>query len=63
MDTQNSDEAESNTFETTQPEKDSPVRKEFEIGQLGNDELQEDELARDETGNGSLHVVCDAVIR
>jgi len=34
------------------PEKDNPVRKEFEIGQLGYQELKEDELTRNEAGNG-----------
>ena len=48
--TQKSNEAENDSFETIEPEKDNPVRKEFEIGELGNDELQEDELTRDETG-------------
>jgi hypothetical protein len=46
-------EPESATFETIAPEKDNPVRKEFEIGQLGNDELKDDERARDETGDGA----------
>ncbi len=54
MDTQKNDEAENDSFETIAPEKDNPVRKEFEIGQLGNDELKEDELTKDETANGSL---------
>ena len=44
MDTQKSDEAENDSFETIPPEKDNPVQREFEIGQLGNNELQEDEL-------------------
>ncbi|MDW8848929.1 hypothetical protein SD960_02400 [Flavobacterium sp. MMLR14_040] len=51
MDTNKSDEAQSDTFETIAPEKDDPVRKEFEIRPLGNQELQEDERARDETGH------------
>ena len=50
MDTQKSDEAENDSFETIAPENDNPVRKEFEIGQLGQQELQEDESTRDETG-------------
>jgi hypothetical protein len=49
MDTQKSDEAQNDPFETIEPEKDNPVKKEFEIGQLGNEELQEDESTRDET--------------
>ena len=53
MDTQSSGEAQNDSFETIEPEKDNPVQKEFEIGQLGNQELKEDELTRDETGNGS----------
>jgi hypothetical protein len=44
MDTQKSNKAQNATFETIEPEKDNPVRKEFEIGQIGNEELQEDEL-------------------
>jgi hypothetical protein len=39
IDTQESDEAENDSFETIDTEKDNPVRKEFEIGQLGNQEL------------------------
>jgi len=53
MNTQRSDEAQSDTFETTQPDQDNPVHKEVEIGQLGNEELKEDERTRDETGNGA----------
>jgi hypothetical protein len=52
LDTQNSDEAESASFETIEPEKDNPVNKEFEIGHLGNEELKEDELTRDESHLG-----------
>gem|GEM_PF-2318016 len=44
MDTNKSDEAESAPFETIASDKDNPVKKEFEFGQLGNDELKEDEL-------------------
>ncbi|MFD1605272.1 hypothetical protein ACFSJW_01620 [Flavobacterium artemisiae] len=50
IDTQNSSEAQSGSFETTQPDQDNPVSREFEIGQLGSEELQEDESTRDETG-------------
>jgi len=55
MDTQKSNEAESEQFETIAPEKDNPVRREFKIGQLGCEELQEDELTRDESRGGKLH--------
>jgi hypothetical protein len=48
--TQKSNEAQSGTFETIAPDQDNPASREFEIGQLGNDELQEDESTRDETG-------------
>jgi hypothetical protein len=41
------------SFETIEPEKDNHARRKFEIGQLGGEELQEDERARDETGTGS----------
>jgi len=51
MDTQSSDEDQSNQFETMAPEKDNSVKKEFEIGQLGNEELKEDELTRNEAGH------------
>jgi len=50
MDTQRSNEVQNDPFETIEPEKDNPVRKEFKIGKLGNQELQEDESTRDETG-------------
>ena len=53
MDTQKSNEAQNDSFETITPEKENPVRKEFEIGQLGREELKEDELTRDETGQGA----------
>lgn len=53
MDTQKSDEAKSNTFETTAPEKENPVKREFEIGQLSQEELQEDEITRNETGHSA----------
>ena len=50
IDTEKSDEGESDTFETIEAEENNPVKKEFEIGELGNGELREDELTRDETG-------------
>ena len=40
IDTQNSDEAQNDSFQTIAPEKGNPVEREFEIGQLGNEELQ-----------------------
>lgn len=49
IDTQKSDEQQNDAFETIQPDDDNPVNREFEIGQLGNEELKEDELARDES--------------
>lgn len=55
IDTSGSDEAESKPFTTIEPDQDNPVRKEFEIGELGNEELREDERARDETGHGAHH--------
>ncbi|TDO96133.1 hypothetical protein [Flavobacterium sp. 245] len=51
IDTQSSDDAENDYFETIEPDQDNPVKKEFEIGQLGNEELKEDELTRDEKAN------------
>ena len=53
IDTQNSSEAQSGSFETIESEKDNPVKKEFEIGELGSKELQEDERERDESGNAA----------
>jgi hypothetical protein len=53
MDTQKSDEDESAPFETIAPEKDNPVRREFEIGQLANDEQKDDEPTRNETGQSA----------
>jgi len=42
-----SDEAENDSFETIAPGKENPVRKEFEIGQLGNEQLREDRQSDD----------------
>ncbi|QDW21114.1 hypothetical protein [Flavobacterium sp. KBS0721] len=50
--TQKSNEAENDSFETIEPEKDNRVQREFEIEEIENDELQEDELTRDETRRG-----------
>lgn len=55
IDTPASDETESDKFQTIEPGQDNPVQKEFEIGGLGNEELKEDELTRDEKGGGALH--------
>ncbi|KFF02879.1 hypothetical protein [Flavobacterium reichenbachii] len=55
IDAPGSDEAESDTFETIEPDQDNPVHKEFEIGKLGNEELKEDEISRDETGPIAFH--------
>jgi hypothetical protein len=51
MDTQKSDEAQSATFETIAPEKDNPMKKEFEVGQRGREESKEDEITRNEAGH------------
>jgi len=53
IDIHKSNEAKSASFETIAPEKDNPVRKEFEIGQLESDELQEDEITRNEPGQST----------
>nr|WP_294929492.1 hypothetical protein [uncultured Flavobacterium sp.] len=53
MDVHKNNEAESDRFETIEPDQDNPVQREFEIGHLGNEELKEDELTRDETGHGT----------
>lgn len=53
IDTQNSDTPESAPFETIEPQEDNPVKREFEIGKLSNEELKDDELTRDESGNGA----------
>jgi len=55
IDTQKSDEAESSSFKTIESDQDNPVNKEFEIGKIGNEELKEDELTRNETGSSTLH--------
>lgn len=41
MDTKKSNEAQNDSFETLAPQKDNPVEREFEIGQLGRDKLKE----------------------
>ena len=48
IDTKKNDEAENDSFETLEPDPDNPVKREFEIGQPGNQELQEDERAGNE---------------
>jgi hypothetical protein len=53
IDTQKSNKTESDAFETIEPDQDNPVKKEFEIGELGNEELKEDELTRDATDGGA----------
>lgn len=53
IDTHRSNEAESEPFEINEFDQDNPVHKEFEIGELGNEELKNDELTRDETGRGA----------
>lgn len=50
-----SDDTENSSFETIEPDQDNPVKKEFEIGNLSNDELKEDEQSRDEKVNGAVH--------
>ena len=55
MDTKKSDEAESDSFETIELEKDNPVEREFEIGSLGREELKDDKRARDESRDGIPH--------
>lgn len=39
-------------FETIDPDDGNPVRREFEIGQLGSEELQQDEQVKDESEGG-----------
>lgn len=53
IDNQKSNKTESDAFETIEPDQDNPVKKEFEIGELGNEELKEDELTRDATDGGA----------
>lgn len=48
-----SNEPESARYETIEPQKDNPIKKEFEIGQLSNEELKEDELRKDERAHGT----------
>ncbi|GGF28130.1 hypothetical protein [Flavobacterium limi] len=43
---------ENDAFEMTWSDRDNPINKEFQIGQLGNEELQQDELTRDESEGG-----------
>lgn len=48
-------EKDSDAFEMTRSDKDNPLNKEFEIGQLGNEELKKDERSRDKTDNDAVH--------
>lgn len=50
INTPGSDNPENAPFETLETEKDNPVKREFEIGHLGQEELLEDESTRNETG-------------
>lgn len=45
MNTKKSNEAQNTSFETIEPEK-NPVSREFKIGQLGNEELKDDDHAK-----------------
>jgi len=56
-DTQKSNENENDSFEIIEPNQDNPVNREFEIGNLGNQELKEDEITRDESRNGSAGII------
>jgi len=47
IDTNKGDEAENDFFETIAHEKDKTVNREFEIGQLGNEQLREDRQSDD----------------
>lgn len=44
----------SDAFETIGSDQENPVNKEFEVGELGNEELKEDERTRNETHNGAV---------
>lgn len=54
-DIRKNNDAQSDAFETIQPDDDNPVNKEFEIGKLSSEDLQEDEQTRDEKTDGSVH--------
>jgi hypothetical protein len=45
IDTEKSNEAQSDTFETIEPKKDNPVEREFETGQLRSAEIKNDSAA------------------
>jgi len=51
--TQKRDEPENDPFETIEPDPDNPIKREFEIGQLGQQKLQEDEITRNEPGHST----------
>lgn len=53
MDTDKDNEAQSDPFETIALEKDNHERREFELGQLFREELQEDEQTRNEPGKNA----------
>ena len=57
IDIHKSDKAENDSFEIIEPNQDNPVNREFEIGNLGNQELKEDEITRDESRNGSAGII------
>lgn len=55
IDAPQSAETQNGGFETIEPDHDNPVNKEFEIGELSNQELKEVERVRDEKANGAVH--------
>ena len=63
IDTKRSDEAQSDSLETIAPEMDNPVQREFKIGQLGQEEIKEDELTVEETGHGFLYKFRPSVFK
>ncbi|MFG4002059.1 hypothetical protein [Flavobacterium aquidurense] len=56
IDTHKSNEAQNDSFETIDPEKDNSARREFEIGALRNEELKEDEIIRNASGQGAIRI-------
>ncbi|WP_123890377.1 hypothetical protein [Flavobacterium frigidimaris] len=54
IDSKKSNEDEKDSSETIEPDQDNHARREFEIGQFGSEQLQEDERTRDASGNEAL---------
>jgi hypothetical protein len=55
MDRPGNNKDQSGPSDIIETDQDNPLSKEFEIGKLSNEDLKEDERAKDETSNSAVH--------